>query len=182
VRDAVNALKKKYAGASGIQLVRFNDKLQLRTNPAYAAPVALVLNPQREKALTAACLETAAIVAYRQPVTKSEIEQIRGANCDYTMQVLTKFNLVTAVGRKDAVGKPFLFGTTDDFLRRFGLESIDRLPDYEALLERIAVITSGAPEQTQEGDALYNFTLMNTDEEELPAHLRDEVVERVKPE
>jgi len=176
VTKAVNKLKEKYGGVSGIHIIRFNDKLQFQTNPEYAEPVSLVLNPVKEREMSRACMETVAIIAYKQPITKLEIEQIRGVNSDYAMQILVKHNLVTAVGRKDAVGKPFLFGTTEEFLKRFRLESIDELPDYEKLLEHIAVLQSGK----QADESLYNFEMPDISEEELPAHLQgEENIEKV---
>ena len=80
----------------------------------------LIENPE-SSVLSQAALETLAIIAYKQPITRTEIEQIRGVNCDYAIQLLQKNNLISVVGRKDAVGKPLLFGTTDDFLKRFEL-------------------------------------------------------------
>ena len=73
-------------------------------------------------------METLAVVAYRQPVTKAEIEAIRGVKCDYSVQSLTQKGLIVEVGRKDALGKPILYGTTDTFLQRFGIESLEELP------------------------------------------------------
>ena len=81
-----------------------------------------------------------AIIAYKQPITKLEIEQVRGVSSDYAIQLLLTHNLIEVVGRKDAVGKPLLFGTTDEFLKRFEIESLENLPKYEELLEQIAVI------------------------------------------
>ena len=93
-------------------------------------------------------METAAIIAYKQPITRTEVENIRGANSDYAIQLLQSNNLIEVVGRKDTVGKPLLFGTTDNFLKRFELESIEQLPNYNELLDRIRVIHS-------DGDSLY---------------------------
>ena len=140
VNAAVKRLKEKYGGKSGIHLLSFNGKIQFATNPAYSDVVACVLNPIRERDLSNAALETIAIIAYRQPVTRLDIEQIRGVNSEYTVQMLLKNNLIEVVGRKEAVGKPLLFGTTDEFLKRFQLESLDELPDYETFLESIKVI------------------------------------------
>ena len=120
----------------------------------FAEDVATVLNPIREKQLTKAALETAAIIAYKQPVTKLDIEQVRGVNSDYAVQVLTNFNLIEVVGRKDAIGKPLLYGTTDEFLKRFELQSIEDLPDYDELIERIKVLY----EDNKKTDALYGST------------------------
>lgn len=137
--------------ASGIQLMIFNGKAQLCSNPNYAQPVAEVLNPIKEKALTKAVLEVCAIIAYKQPITRLEIENVRGVNSDYAINCLVENNLIEIVGRKDAVGKPLLFGTTDNFLKKFNLTSIEDLPDYNELLERIEVLHN--PEDT----SLFNF-------------------------
>jgi segregation and condensation protein B len=158
INKALAVLKEKYGGASGIKLISFNNKIQFGTNPDYAEQIAQVLNPIKEKELSNAALETIAIVAYRQPVTRLEIEQIRGVNCDYAVQILLKHDLIEAVGRKEAVGKPLLFGTTDGFLKRFQISSLDELPDYEQLLESIRVINSRGlePAESVPQIGLYN--------------------------
>ena len=167
VNAAVKRLKEKYGGKSGIHLLSFNGKIQFAANPAYSDVVACVLNPIRERDLSNAALETIAIIAYRQPVTRLDIEQIRGVNSEYTVQMLLKNNLIEVVGRKEAVGKPLLFGTTDEFLKRFQLESLDDLPDYETLLESIKVIG----EKNDESRSIYNEYEIPDEEtsEELPA-------------
>ena len=167
VNAAVKRLKEKYGGKSGIHLLSFNGKIQFATNPAYSDVVACVLNPIRERDLSNAALETIAIIAYRQPVTRLDIEQIRGVNSEYTVQMLLKNNLIEVIGRKEAVGKPLLFGTTDEFLKRFQLESLDELPDYETLLESIKVIG----EKNDESRSIYNEYEIPDEEtsEELPA-------------
>lgn len=155
VKDVETAFKEMKAEkeelASGIQLMIFNGKAQLCSNPNYAQPVAEVLNPIKEKALTKAVLEVCAIIAYKQPITRLEIENVRGVNSDYAINCLVENNLIEIVGRKDAVGKPLLFGTTDNFLKKFNLTSIEDLPDYNELLERIEVLHN--PEDT----SLFNF-------------------------
>lgn len=147
VKNAVKELKEqREKDFSGIQIQVFNNKAQLCSNPNYAEAVKEVLNPIKEKALTKAVLEVAAIVAYKQPITRLEIEQVRGVNSDYAVNILIENNFIEVVGRKDAIGKPLLFGTTDIFLKRFNLESLEELPDYEDLLERIKIIKN--PENT----------------------------------
>ncbi|MGN0798361.1 MAG: SMC-Scp complex subunit ScpB [Christensenellales bacterium] len=159
VDKAVEELKTRLAG-SGINLITYRGNAQLCSNPDIAEDIATVLNPIREKLLTKAAMETLAIVAYKQPVTRLEIEQIRGgASSDYAMQILMNFKLVEVVGRKDAVGKPLLFGTTDEFLKRFNLNALEDLPDYEELLERIQVLKQEA------NDSLYRSTEIIPDEE-----------------
>ena len=153
LNKCLDILKEKYKDDSGIHLISYKNKLQLCSNPALADSVAEILNPIRERSLTKAALETIAIVAYKQPITRTEIEQIRGVNSDYAVQLLQSNNLIEVVGRKDAVGKPLLFGTTDNFLKRFELTSLEELPNYRELLDRIRVIHS-------EGDSLYReFTI-----------------------
>lgn len=166
VESAVEKLKIKHA-ENGVNIITYKGKVQMCSNPKYSDDIAAVLNPIKEKQLTKAALETMAVIAYKQPITRTEIEQVRGVNCDYAVQILLDFNLVEVIGRKDAVGKPLLFGTTDEFLKRFQLQSVADLPDYDELLERIRLI------HADKTDALYNeFEI--PDEEELPEHLLGE--------
>lgn len=138
--SAIEKLQNKYDGASGIKLMRFNNKLQLSSNPEYVEQVSLVLNPIRQRNLTKATLETIAIIAYKQPITRMEIEEIRGVSSDYAINILLEHKLIEIVGHKDTVGKPTLFGTTDEFLKRFNIESVNSLPDYDELLEQVQKI------------------------------------------
>ncbi len=140
VNEAVKLLQEKYNEESGIKLLSFNGKLQLSSNPNYVDYISAVLNPIRQRNLTKATLETAAIVAYKQPITRTEIEETRGVNSDYAINILLEHKLIEIVGHKDTVGKPALFGTTDEFLKRFCISSIDELPDYEELMEKIQKI------------------------------------------
>jgi len=82
-------------------------------------------------------LEVLAIIAYKQPITRIEIEKIKATSADYAIGLLLKVNLIEVVGRKDAVGRPVLYGTTDEFLKKFQLSEISELPDYQAVLERL---------------------------------------------
>lgn len=147
VVSAVNILQKKYSGESGIQLLMFNKKLQFCSNPDYAEEVSSVLNPIKERELSKSMLEVAAIIAYKQPVTRIDLEEIRG-NSEYAVQKLLEIGVIEPVGRKDAVGKPVLFGTTDEFLKRFQISSLDELPDYEELINKISLI-HGSREQDE---------------------------------
>jgi segregation and condensation protein B len=96
-------------------------------------------------------------VDYKQPVTRLEIAQIRGVGSDYALQILTQSNLVEIVGRKEVLGRPLLYGTTDNFLKRFGLDDIKNLPSYDELLEKIKLIHS---QENSEID-LYNSNRQN---------------------
>ncbi len=162
VLDAVEILKQKYNEDSGIQIITYKNKIQFCTNPELADPISVVLNPIRERALTKTALETVAIIAYQQPITRLEIENIRGVSSDYAIQLLLTHNLIEVVGRKDVVGKPLLFGTTDEFLKRFELESLEQLPKYEELLEQIKVLYEGT-----DNESIYNeFEVVPLDEED----------------
>ena len=177
VNASIKRLKEKYSGKSGIHLLTYNGKVQFASNPEHSDVVVCVLNPIRERDLSSAALETIAIIAYRQPVTRLDIEQIRGVNSEYTVQMLLKNNLIEVVGRKEAPGKPLLFGTTDEFLKRFRLEKLSDLPDYETLLESIKII-GGASDESK---SIYNeFEIPEEEvatalaEEEIPDFLADE--------
>lgn len=167
---AIYDLTNRYSGISGINLLQFNDKLQLASNPDYIDDVAAVLNPIREKELTKAMLETLAIVAYKQPVTRLEIEEVRGVDSNYAIQTLSRLNMVQVVGKKDTIGKPLLFGTTDEFLKRFSLHNIDDLPNYEQLLSRIQTFSAQIDTDLYNSHRDKDFKA----EEEVPEFLKDE--------
>ena len=125
----------------GIRLLHFNHKLQLATNPEYKEAVSAVLMPIREKEFTRTILECAAIVAYKQPVTRTEIEVIRGGmSCDYAISTLLSLDMIYPCGRRETPGRPIEYATTDNFLKRFKLKSLSELPDYEELMEKIAAL------------------------------------------
>lgn len=106
------------------------ETAQLVSNPDYVQDVEELLQPERTKSVSQSMLETLAIVAYRQPVTRADIEAVRGVRCEYAVTQLQKLGLIVQVGRRDTVGKPALFGTTDQFLRQFGLHSLEELPEF----------------------------------------------------
>jgi len=143
VKTALDELAKKYSGESGVHLIKYRNNHQFCTNPAVADSVAEVLNPVRERNLTRAAMETMAIIAYKQPVTKAEIDEIRGVQSDYSLQILLQNGLIEVVGKKDALGKPLVYGTTDVFLKRFELPDIDALPSYEEMLEKLKTVPTG---------------------------------------
>ena len=122
-------LKKQYQKKErGIQLIELEDSYQLCTNPELYDYLIQVAKQPKKHVLTDVLLETLAIVAYKQPVTKIEIEKIRGVKSDHAVNKLVEYDLVCEVGRLDAPGKPLLFGTTEEFLRRFGVQSVEELP------------------------------------------------------
>ena len=115
----------------GVRLRIFGEHVQLATRELYADDVVRLLQPVQRQSLSQAAMETLAVVAYRQPVTKGEIEQIRGVKCDYSVQSLVSKGLIEAVGRKEALGRPMLYATTDAFLAHFGLRSLEELPEMK---------------------------------------------------
>lgn len=128
--DAYNYEKR------GIHIIRLEDSYQMCTRSEYGEYVSMLMQPRRKMQLSNAAIEVLAIIAYKQPVTRSTIESIRGVNCDYIVNRLIERKFIEEVGRlKDAPGRPILFGTTDEFLRTFGIESISDLPEYDSLAE-----------------------------------------------
>jgi segregation and condensation protein B len=129
VRTELNAIRDEYDyNQRGFLLKRFGDNVQLATRPLYAEDVVRLLQPVQQQSLSQAAMETLAVVAYRQPVTRAEVEQIRGVKCDYSLQSLMIKGLIRETGRKDTIGRPILYGTTDEFLSHFGIRSLEDLP------------------------------------------------------
>lgn len=112
----------------GFMIKRFGNQVQLGTRALYAQDVIRLLQPVQQQSLSQAAMETLAVIAYKQPVTRAEIEAVRGVKCDYSLQSLTNKGLITEVGRKDTIGRPILFGTTDAFLSHFGIRDLEDLP------------------------------------------------------
>ncbi|MEG0900562.1 MAG: SMC-Scp complex subunit ScpB [Clostridia bacterium] len=112
----------------GITLRRYGDHLRLETRPEYAAYVERLLQPVQRQSLTQTAMETLAVIAYRQPTTKGDVELVRGVKCDYSVQSLLNKGLIKEVGRKEALGRPILYATTDRFLEHFGISDIRELP------------------------------------------------------
>ena len=112
----------------GFMLKRFGDKVQLATRPLYSEDVLRLLQPVQQQSLSQAAMETLAVVAYKQPVTRAEVEQIRGVKCDYSLQSLMIKGLIQEAGRKDTIGRPILYATTDMFLSHFGIQGLEDLP------------------------------------------------------
>lgn len=112
----------------GICLKRFGSHIQLSTRPDYAPQIEKLLQPIQKQSLSQAALETLAVVAYKQPVTRLDIEAVRGVKCNYSVQSLMNKGLIEEVGRKETLGRPILYGTTDAFLSHFGLTSLEDLP------------------------------------------------------
>jgi segregation and condensation protein B len=137
----------------GIRLLVAGDRVELATAPDAGPLIARYVGADPTR-LSPASLETLAIVAYRQPVTKAAIERIRGVDSDYTIRALLHRRLVVELGRADSPGRPFLYGTAFEFLERFGLTSLEDLPSLEAeVAGRLAAESDPAPESSAEPDA-----------------------------
>lgn len=174
VDEIIAKIKDEFCGENGIRLIEFKNKVQLSSNPDYADYVSDVLSPVREKMLTRAALETLAIVAYKQPITKLEIEDVRRVNSDYAVQALMDQDMIEIVGRKEAVGRPLMFGTTENFLKRFNIKNLEDLPDYDSLIERIKVLRSEEDEKPA-GDTLFrNVDDFKFEDEQVPDFLEGE--------
>lgn len=128
-QQAIDALDSDYSfHRRGICLKKFGNHIQLSTRAEYASYVERLLQPIQKQSLSQSAMETLAVVAYRQPVTKLEIEAVRGVKCDYSVQSLVNKGLIEEIGRKETLGRPILYGTTDTFLSHFGLSSLTDLP------------------------------------------------------
>jgi segregation and condensation protein B len=127
----------------GIQIREINKSFQLVTNPENSDYIQRLCTPVKHKRLSQSALEVLAIVAYKQPVTKGEIESIRGIKCDRVIEGLEKKELIKEVGRSNAIGRPILYGTTDEFLKAFGFRTIKDLPDIDDIEN---AITTAEPE------------------------------------
>lgn len=131
-KDIVNALAQEYAQSGrAIQIVELGGGFQMSTKPEYGRWVRALFNEKSSDKLSPAALETLAIIAYKQPVTRAEIEAIRGVDIVGPLEKIMERGLVRVVGRKDAPGKPMVYGTTDEFLRVFGLNHISQLPELK---------------------------------------------------
>jgi segregation and condensation protein B len=123
----------------GLSVVRFGQKVQLATRREYGAVIEKLFFSGGRQSLSQSALETLAIIAYRQPVTRLDVEMIRGVRCEYAVASLAGKGLIHEVGRKDTLGRPILYGTTDAFLRHFAIESLDDLPS----LDQFALLAEG---------------------------------------
>jgi len=137
---AQEMMEEMAARGDGILLVRVGSGLQLATNKKYAPYIREAFTPEDRVALSASAIETLSVIAYRQPVTRAEIDNIRGVHSNYAVSSLIEKGLVKVAGRKDVLGRPALLATTDEFLRHFGISSLEELPqiDFEALEEEAA--------------------------------------------
>lgn len=134
VKKILGKMEERYAASDrGIMLTQFDNAVQLCTKPEmYEYLIRIAKNP-RKMVLTDTVIETLSIIAYKQPVTRLDVESIRGVNCDHAINKLLEYDLITELGRLDAPGRPILFGTTEQFLRCFGVKSLEELPELSTV-------------------------------------------------
>jgi segregation and condensation protein B len=129
ITSAISRLDEKFRQDEfSFQLNRSNGGYQFLTKPAYQASIGIMLKQQSKKRLSTSAMETLSIIAYRQPISKTEIENIRGVNCDYAVQKLLDKQLIEITGKAETVGRPMLYGTTPKFMEYFGINDIGELP------------------------------------------------------
>ena len=129
VQASIQMLMVKFSDDTyAFEIVNIADGYQFLTKPAYQASIGILLKQQSKKRLSTAALETLAIIAYKQPITKAGIEQIRGVGCDYAVQKLLDKSLVEIKGKDDTPGRPILYGTSEQFMEYFGINSLQDLP------------------------------------------------------
>lgn len=134
VKEILLGMQEKYAAEErGIALLWLEDSVQLSTKADMYEYLIKIAKTPRKMTLTDTVLETLSIIAYKQPVTRLEIERIRGVSCDHAVNKLLEYDLITELGRLDAPGRPLLFGTTEQFLRCFGVKSLDELPELSTM-------------------------------------------------
>ena len=134
IHEQIAQMMRSYEEADrGIRIIRLEDNYQLCTKKEYYETLIRIAKVPRRITLTDVLMETLSIIAYKQPVTKLEIEKIRGVKSDHAVNKLVEYELVTELGRLDAPGRPILFGTTENFLRHFGVSSLEDLPGVDPL-------------------------------------------------
>lgn len=147
-RKIIKNMMDKYEEEDrGIKIIELEDAFQMCTKTELYDYLIKVASQPKKQVLTDVMLETLSIIAYKQPVTRAEIENIRGVKCDHAVNKLIEYNLISEVGRLDAPGRPLLFGTTEEFLRKFGVKSIDDLPEINS--DKVAEFESEAEQEVQ---------------------------------
>ena len=149
VREIIAKMKKRFENNKdfGLTIVELEDSVQMCSKTEMYEYLIKVAKIPKNMHLSDTALETLSIIAYKQPVTRAEIEKIRGVSCDHPINRLLEFGLITELGRLNAPGRPLLFGTTEEFLRSFGVKSIDDLPDIAP--DRLEEFKKEAAEEIQ---------------------------------
>ena len=148
IRAVIDEMNVGYAKNNrGIYIMELDNSFQLCTKPELYEYLIKIAKAPRKYVMSDTLLETLSIIAYKQPVTKLEVEKIRGVSCDHAVNKLLEFNLIQELGRLEAPGRPLLFGTTEEFLRTFGVKSLGDLPTLDP--EQIADFKKQAEEEVE---------------------------------
>lgn len=151
---AIQRIEEKYqAEEFSFQLFKAAGGYQFLTKPAYQASIGIMLKQQSKKRLSTSAMETLSIIAYKQPISKTEIENIRGVNCDYAVQKLLDKNLIEITGKAETIGRPMLYGTTTKFMEYFGINDISELPTPK---EFVAEVNSIGQDTEDKGESEEN--------------------------
>lgn len=156
IKASIEQIQEKYKDERfPFEVIKTGGGYQFLTKPAYQSSIGILLKQQSKKRLSSSALETLSIIAYKQPVTKSEMEQIRGVNCDYSVQKLLEKELVEIKGKSDGLGRPLLYGTSEKFMDYFGINDLKDLPtpkDFAVEENEIGSQNTDTPAPTTEGD------------------------------
>lgn len=154
VQELVGKLKEEYSSGHGIILEEVGGGFRMATKKEYGEYIQKLLDPPTRQRLSQAALETLAIIAYKQPITRSEIEEIRGVKVEKALLTLGKRGLIKELGRLETIGNPIIYGTTDKFLEHFGLNDLSELPDPEdfglPVREEVEEISAASGKQVEE--------------------------------
>jgi segregation and condensation protein B len=144
ILGAMQALMDKYQHEDfSFQLNKSAGGYQFLTKPAYQASIGIMLKQQSKKRLSTSAMETLSIIAYKQPVSKTEVETIRGVNCDYAIQKLLEKGLIEIQGKGDTVGRPLIYGTSEKFMEYFGVSDLSELPTPKDFSQEVNTIGEG---------------------------------------
>jgi len=148
IQGAIQRLEEKFLGEEySFQLFKSAGGYQFLTKPAYQASIGIMLKQQSKKRLSTSAMETLSIIAYKQPISKTEIENIRGVNCDYAVQKLLDKGLIEITGKAETIGRPMLYGTTLKFMEYFGINDLLELPTPKEFVGEVNSI-GASPEST----------------------------------
>lgn len=129
IKESLATIQEKFQSEEfSMEIIKSGGGYQFLTKPAYQSSIGIYLKQQSKRRLSTSALETLSIIAYKQPVTKAEVEQIRGVNCDYSVQKLLEKNLVKITGKGDSIGRPLIYGTSEKFMDYFGINELSELP------------------------------------------------------
>ncbi len=151
IQAAIVRLDEKYQSEDfAFQLNKTGGGYQFLTKPAYQTSIGIMLKQQSKKRLSTSALETLSIIAYKQPISKTEVENIRGVNCDYAVQRLLDKGLVEIRGKADTIGRPILYGTSPKFMEYFGINDLSELPTPKDFTQEVNTIGENPESDTSD--------------------------------